>query len=291
MAEEFYNTFYKAVTSESSETSTITPKTITKAINDNIKHDNFYGTYSKPPKLESIEDYTWWKERFINWAKAYTHESWFCMEFGYDRPVNDKGKEIPLKSLSVEDKKNFSYEQRMIALIQQSIRDDIFALLVHDGSSKSVWEALKVKSEGGKQIKKNKIALLKKEFDLFDSLKGESVRQMIERFCHLKIELDRFGIIKTREEIIDKIIEALPRADQWQTFVFILKNDVLYETITLDVLIEKIETHELELQKQNKMSSSSHQQNVGLYYKGSVPQVTVNESPKTAFSVEQSKEP
>ncbi|KAJ0846590.1 hypothetical protein HanRHA438_Chr15g0726591 [Helianthus annuus] len=63
----------------------------------------------------------------------------------------------------------------MIALIQSSIRNDMFALLQHDGSSKSIWEALRIKAEGGKQIKKNKIALLKKEFDLFDSLKGESV--------------------------------------------------------------------------------------------------------------------
>ena len=73
--------------------------------------------------------------------------------------------------------------------------------------------------------------------------------------------------------------------------MFILKNDVLFDTITLDVLIEKIESHELELQKQSKMSNSSYQQNVGLYYKGSVPSVIVSESPKTAFSVEKSKEP
>ncbi|KAJ0845416.1 hypothetical protein HanRHA438_Chr15g0713411 [Helianthus annuus] len=131
-------------------------------INDNIKHENFYGTYSKPPKLEKIEDYTWWKERFLNWTKAYAHESWFCLEFGYTRPINDKKEEIPLKDLSDEDKRKFSYEQKMIALIQQSIQDDIFYLLNHDGSSKSVWEALRVKAEGGKQIKKNKIALLKR---------------------------------------------------------------------------------------------------------------------------------
>ncbi|XP_035845198.1 uncharacterized protein LOC110933381 [Helianthus annuus] len=230
MAEEFYNTFYKAFTSESFETSAVTPKTITKPINENIKHDNFYGTHSKPPTLESIEDYTWWKERFINWAKAYAHESWFCLEFGYSRPVNDKGEDLLLKSLSKEDKSEFAAEQRMIALIQSSIRNDMFALLQHD------------------------------------SMKGESVRQMIERFGHLKIELDRFGIVKTREEIIDKIIEALPRADQWQT-------------------------HELELQKQSKMNGSSHQQNVGLYYKGNIPSVKVGDSPKTTFSGEKIKEP
>ncbi|KAJ0584010.1 putative transcription factor interactor and regulator CCHC(Zn) family [Helianthus annuus] len=220
MAEEFYNTFYNAFTSESSEISTVTPKTITKAINENIKHDNFYGTHSKPPTLESIEDYTWWKDRFINWAKTYAHESWFCLEFGYKRSTNDKGGETPLKNLSVDDKREFSAEQRMIALIQSSIRNDMFALLQHDGTSKYVWEALRVKAEGGKQIKKNKIALLKKEFDLFDCLSGES-----------------------------------------------------------------------ELQKQNKMSSSSHQQNVGLYYKGNLPSVKADSSPKTSFSCERIKEP
>ncbi|KAJ0456027.1 hypothetical protein HanIR_Chr15g0757721 [Helianthus annuus] len=162
MAEEFFNTFYNAFTSDTVESSEVTPKAITKTIKDNIKHDNFYGTCSKPPKLDNLEDYVWWKERFINWTKAYAHESWFCLEFGYDTPVNDKGEVISIKDFSKEDKKQFSYEQKMIALIQQSVRDDIFSLLIHDGSSKSVWKALQVKAEGDKQIKKNKTTLLKK---------------------------------------------------------------------------------------------------------------------------------
>ncbi|KAJ0686022.1 hypothetical protein HanLR1_Chr11g0409811 [Helianthus annuus] len=159
MAEEFYNTFYNAFTSDSSEISEVSLKAITKSIKDNIKHDNFYVTYSKPPKLENTEDYIWWKERFINWTKAYAHESWFCLEFGYDKPTDDKGEEIPLKSFTEEDKRRFSYEQKMIALIQQLIRDDIFSLLNHDGSSKSVWEALRVKAGGGGVNKSRKTKL------------------------------------------------------------------------------------------------------------------------------------
>ncbi|MFS7960782.1 hypothetical protein Hanom_Chr08g00707061 [Helianthus anomalus] len=42
MAEEFYNKFYNAFTSESSETSTVAPKNISKAITENINHYNFY---------------------------------------------------------------------------------------------------------------------------------------------------------------------------------------------------------------------------------------------------------
>ncbi|XP_022024215.1 uncharacterized protein LOC110924521 [Helianthus annuus] len=180
MAEEFFNTFYNAFTSDTVDASKVTPKAITKTIKDNIKHDNFYGTYSKPPKLDNIEDYVWWKESL----------------------VNDKGEEILIKDFSEEDKKKFSYEQKMIALIQQSVRDDIFSLLIHDGSSKSVWKDLKAKAKG-----------------------------------------------------------------------------------------EKIESHDLELQKQSKMSSSSHHQNVGLYYKGNLPSVKADSSPKTTFSGEKMKEP
>ncbi|XP_035837248.1 uncharacterized protein LOC110893415 [Helianthus annuus] len=181
MAEEFYNTFFNAFTSESSEVTTVTPKTITKAINENIKHDNFYGTHSKPPTLESIEDYTWWKERFINWAKAYAHESWFCLEYGYEKPKDDKGEDLQFKKFSRDDRAEFAAEQRMIALIQSAIRNDIFALLNHSGTSKS------------------------------------------------------------------------------------------------------IESHDLELQKQSKMTESSRQQNVGLYYKSSVLSEKGVGSPKTAF--------
>ncbi|XP_021995812.1 uncharacterized protein LOC110892994 [Helianthus annuus] len=126
----------------------------------------------------------------------------------------------------------------MVTLLQQSVREDILFLLQHAETSKSMWEALKLKAEGGKDIKKNKISLLKKEFDLFGCMKGETVRQMIERFCHLKIELERFGIHKDREEIVDKLVEALPQVDDWKTFVIVLKNDAKFDEITLDGLIE-----------------------------------------------------
>ncbi|XP_021980040.1 uncharacterized protein LOC110876172 [Helianthus annuus] len=92
---------------------------------------------------------------------------------GYEKP-NDKNELIPIKEYSEGDKKEHSNEPRMITLLQQYVREDILFLLQHDETSKSMWEALKVKAEGGKDIKKNKISLLKKEFDLFSCMKGET---------------------------------------------------------------------------------------------------------------------
>ncbi|XP_022032117.1 uncharacterized protein LOC110933191 [Helianthus annuus] len=44
------------------------------------------------------------------------------MEFGYERPKDDKREDLPFKKLSKEDKSEFAAEQRMIALIQSAIR-------------------------------------------------------------------------------------------------------------------------------------------------------------------------
>ncbi|KAF5802789.1 putative transcription factor interactor and regulator CCHC(Zn) family [Helianthus annuus] len=285
--EAFYNTFYNAFTSEDTP---ITPKNANKVISESLSYDNVYGNHQRPPKLMNIEDYHWWYERFENWVQAYAYDSWICLTLGYVKPRNERRELITLKDFTADDKREHSAELRMKTLLQQSIREDIFSLLQYGETSKSIWEALKLKAEGGKDIKKNKISLLKKEFDMFSCMKNETVRQMIERFCHLKIELDRFGIKKERKEMVDKLVEALPHEDDWKTYVIVLKNDANFDKLSLDQLIEKIEGHDLLIQKQNKMSSSNYQQNVGLYYRRGL--IQNNESPriKTGFTAEKTND-
>ncbi|KAJ0514711.1 putative transcription factor interactor and regulator CCHC(Zn) family [Helianthus annuus] len=65
-----------------------------------------------------------------------------------------------------------------------------------------------------------------------------------------------------------------------------LKNTIKSTDLTVDLLTERLESHELEIRKTNKVNNSSYQQNVELDYRGSMIPKTV--SPKTAFSVENS---
>ncbi|KAF5765958.1 hypothetical protein HanXRQr2_Chr15g0709691 [Helianthus annuus] len=157
--EEFYNTFYNAFTLEDTP---ITPKNATKVISESLSYDNVYGNHQRPPKLMNIEDYHWWYERFENWVQAYAYDSWICLTLGYVKPRNERRELITLKDFTADDKREHSAELRMKTLLQQSIREDIFSLLQYGETSKSIWEALKLKDEGGKDIKKNKISLLKK---------------------------------------------------------------------------------------------------------------------------------
>ncbi|KAJ0907796.1 putative transcription factor interactor and regulator CCHC(Zn) family [Helianthus annuus] len=166
----------------------------------------------------------------------------------------------------------YKAEKMMISLLQQAIKEDIFILLQHDKTSKSIWDALRVKFEGSENMIKSKKALLKKEFDLFTSLPGEDTKKLIERYCHLVRSMSMLSITKDHEEWVDKLADALPQKE-WGTYLMILKNTGVYDRLTISQFIEKIESQDLEQQKIARMNSPSGQQDVKMYYKGSVPEV------------------
>ncbi|XP_035838927.1 uncharacterized protein LOC118486532 [Helianthus annuus] len=106
---------------------------------------------------------------------------------------------------------------------------------------------------------------------------------MIERFGHLKLELARHDIKYPDEEIVDKLFDSLPDEMDWRYYALMLKNTIPPEELKPDVVIERLESHELELKKTYKVNHS-YQQNPELYYpKSLMPKAS---SPKTAFSAE-----
>ncbi|KAJ0840092.1 putative transcription factor interactor and regulator CCHC(Zn) family [Helianthus annuus] len=184
---------------------------------------------------------------------------------------------------SQEEIDNFVAEQKCVALLFQSVREDIISLIDYK-NAQDLWDKLRKKCIGNEEIVKNKKKLLKKEFDLFGCLKNESVCKMIERFGHLKLELVRHGIPISDEDIVDKLFDSLPDDMDWRYYVLMLKNTIAPAALTPNLVIEKLESHELELKKTYKVNNSTYQQNLGLYYpKNMLPTVT---SPKTAYSAE-----
>ncbi|KAJ0920063.1 putative transcription factor interactor and regulator CCHC(Zn) family [Helianthus annuus] len=253
------------------------PPNAKKKLSDALEVESAFGTYDKPPKLMAIEEYSRWAKQFEDWLMAFAFPSWKSLKNGYD----DGGKKGETLSSS-EEIEAFVAEQKYIALLFQSVREDIISLIEYS-SAKDLWRKLETKCLGSTEIVKNKKKLLRKEFDLFGCLKNESVCKMIERFEHLKLELARHGITYTQDELVDKLFDSLPNEMDWQYYALMLQNTIkLPEVLTVDLLIERLESHELELKKTYKVNHSSYQQNLDLYYpKSMMPKST---SPKTAFS-------
>ncbi|MFS7956849.1 putative transcription factor interactor and regulator CCHC(Zn) family [Helianthus anomalus] len=103
--------------------------------------------------------------------------------------------------------------------------------------------------------------------------------------------MSMLSITKDREEWVDKLADALPQKE-WGPYLMILKNTGVYDGLTISQFIEKIESQDLEQQKIARINSPSGQQDVKMYYKGSIPVPEAERSLKiqTAFSAGDSTE-
>ncbi|KAM0052325.1 hypothetical protein Hdeb2414_s0007g00246941 [Helianthus debilis subsp. tardiflorus] len=276
-SQDFYNIF-SGVSATQGQTNIL----------QNVNLDNELGTMQKPPKLMSLDEYSGWSVRFKNWVQANHLESWIKIEREYVAPLDGMGDKKSVASLTDTEQVDFKAEKKMISILQQAIKEDILVLLQHKDTSASIWYSLEKKFKGSASMIKSKTALLKKEFDIFTGIKGESTKQLIERYCHLVLEMRRLDIKKTNEEWIDKLCDALPYAE-WGTYLMMLKNSTDFINYSLSEFIEKIEAHELELVKIKKMNSANMPQDVSLYFKSS-PATSNIQSPKiqTGFSADNS---
>ncbi|KAF5798471.1 putative transcription factor interactor and regulator CCHC(Zn) family [Helianthus annuus] len=193
--------------------------------------------------------------------------------------------------MNAEEKKKYRDEKLMVSLLQQEIKKDILILLQHDGSAYSIWTELEAKSIGSDDVLKNKMSLMKKEFDLFRGLKSENTKEIIERYCNLVRNMTKLGIKKDTDELIEKLADALPH-DTWGTFLMMLRNNRKeYKNLTLGEFIKHLEAQEMEQRKIARMKNYDGEQNIGLYFKSGVSEKT-NLSPKveTTYNAKGSSE-
>ncbi|KAJ0878176.1 hypothetical protein HanRHA438_Chr10g0436721 [Helianthus annuus] len=92
---------------------------------------------------------------------------------------------------------------------------------------------------------KSKASLLKKEFELFTSMPGETTKTLIERYCHLVRTMSQLKITKTPAEWVEKLADALPQKE-WGTYLMILKNFGEFSRLSIGQFIEKLEAQDLE---------------------------------------------
>ena len=138
-------------------------------------------------------------------------DAWEHTEEPYVRPTRN-GIQQTIREMSAGEKEKYRDEKLMVSLLQQAIKEDILILLQHDGTAYSIWTELEAKFVGSDDMLKNKMSLMKKEFDLFRGLKSENTKQIIERYCNLVRNMSKLGIKKDTDELIEKLADALPHS-------------------------------------------------------------------------------
>ncbi|XP_020237332.1 uncharacterized protein LOC109817258 [Cajanus cajan] len=114
-------------------------------------------------------------------------------------------------------------------------------------SAKQMWDTLVLTYEGSVEVKRNKLSLLARTYELFEMEESESIQPMFGRFQMIVNELSFLGRTYDNFDHIDKLLRNLPR--KWRPQVTALRASKNLEKLSLEELIGLLKVHELELQQ------------------------------------------
>nr|KYP55116.1 hypothetical protein KK1_001321 [Cajanus cajan] len=108
-------------------------------------------------------------------------------------------------------------------------------------SAKQMWDTLALTYEGSLEVKRNKLSLLVRKYELFEMEENESIQTMFGRFQTVINELSFLGRTYDNFDHIDKLLRSLPK--KWRPQVVksnedeAIPNKVLNETNIIHVVI------------------------------------------------------
>ncbi|KAF5774949.1 hypothetical protein HanXRQr2_Chr13g0606561 [Helianthus annuus] len=228
-----------------------------------MQNDNETGTSTKPPKLNHINDWGWWKERLRTYVQGQGQDLWMCFFTAFDNDLEVAGSNPQTYStMSDEDKKKFKLEKKAFMILTQALHRDIYHQFVYCTTTKSLWDMLTLRCEGNAQSRKIKQELLKKEFEGFTCMENETLAELSTRFHHLLSEMFAFRVTATPQEMVKRFTDSLP--SKWSSFLEILKENGVLDTITVYELIQKLENKDVEEKLKAKRTLTP--QNPEMYY-------------------------
>nr|KYP36862.1 hypothetical protein KK1_041994 [Cajanus cajan] len=138
-------------------------------------------------------------------------DMWDVIEQGNYIPLDQAGNEIPKAQWSEEKKQRFVLNSKEHNALMCGLSEEEYTKVHSFKSSKQMWDTLALTYEGSLEVKRNKLSLLARKYELFKMEESESIQTMFGRFQTIVNELSFLGRTYDNFDHIDKLLRSLPR--------------------------------------------------------------------------------
>ncbi|KAK2452140.1 putative mitochondrial protein [Trifolium repens] len=192
--------------------------------------------------------YPFWKTKMYSHIMAIDCDLWDLVEDG----VNFENMDLE-GVVSSKDRKAFTPTQKLEYKKHHSVKGMMTNAISHDEylkigdkrTAKSIWDSLKSKYEGNKQVKEAKANLLVHQYELFKMKDGEDIETMFSRFQILVSGLQVLDKSYTEADHVRKVLRSLP--PKWRPKVTAFQESKDLDTVSLESLVSSLKSHEMEL--------------------------------------------
>ena len=200
------------------------------------------------PPLFGGEGYAYWKVRMKIFIQAIDNEIWKTVEKGPHIPytlVEDVQMLTPEDKWTEDDKKKIQLDYKAKNIITSALSYDEFFRVSQCSSAKEMWDTLQVTHEGTSEVRRARLNVLMREYELFQMLSNESINDLQKRFTHIINHLLALGKAFLPGELTNKVLRCLDR--NWQPKVTAIIESKNLDTMDLATLFGKLQEHEMEL--------------------------------------------
>ncbi|GAA0169317.1 hypothetical protein LIER_23834 [Lithospermum erythrorhizon] len=190
---------------------------------------------SKVPKFDSHYDH--WSELMENFLKA--KGLWGIVERGIGEPLDgtllNDNQRVLLEEARTQDYQVKHY-------LFQAIDRHVFEQILDRSNAKLVWDSLKKKFGGNERVKKATRNVLRREFELLEMNKGETVDDYCGRVTAISNKLRSNGEDINDTMIVEKILRTL--TEQFTYIVVSIEEAQDVEDMSVDELQSTLALHE-----------------------------------------------
>ncbi|KAL2319300.1 hypothetical protein Fmac_028269 [Flemingia macrophylla] len=165
---------------------------------------------NRPPLFRGT-NYDYWKQRMIAFFDACHINMWEIVEEVDYVPIDETGEMIPKSAWTDNQRQRYLLNSKARNAIMCALTEDEYTKVHSFKSAKQMWDTVALAYEGSIEVKRNKLSLLARKYELFEMEENESIQAMFGRFQTIVNELSFLGITYDNFDHIDKILRSLPR--------------------------------------------------------------------------------
>ncbi|XP_057982373.1 uncharacterized protein LOC131167594 [Malania oleifera] len=174
---------------------------------------------------------------------TYDYRIWNVITEGDYVFKNEEGDDIPIGKLPETDAKLAQLNFKTKNFFYCAVNDEEYNRICGCKMAKEMWEKLQVTYEGTTQVKKSKIYMLVKEYEMFKMEEGEIITAMFTHFTLITNGLKALGKEYSMEDNVQKVLCTLPAS--WHAKSTTIEEAKDLSKVTLDKLIGSLMTYEI----------------------------------------------
>ncbi|KAI3797927.1 hypothetical protein L1987_33192 [Smallanthus sonchifolius] len=212
--------------------------------------NNEYAGGNKPPVLVSTRDFDDWTKKMKTFFQFHDHTLLQSITDGSHKPITTTADVQRPKTVSEYDEKDItliSRDNKAYGSIAMALPMDVFNIFAEYTTTKDLWVALCTRYEGSDEVRESKRDFIKKQYEMFSSVPGEPMSELINRLSSIVFKLKVLGTEYPTVELNKKLLDSL--LEEWNMYRIMIKKTDKLSDLSQQELYNILESYELEIKK------------------------------------------